>query len=542
MEKTMMDSVDIAIVRPWSPAAVPVDSLVEDSLGVGYITSSLRNEGINVVIVDAFSMGLSDDNEVINCLGILSPKIVAISLHSFSDYKHFVNISSGYRKIFPDTYQIVGGEHATFLAKEILEQHLSVDAVVCGEGELTLAELAKIILDGKAPEYVPGAVIRKYDGELVDGGFRAGIEDLDLIPRPHKDTIEIAIRYGRSSAVSILSGRGCTHKCTFCTANTYLRLGGGKVWRRREPKKVVDEFEWLAKNYLGRPGVHPMIQFQDVIFLGTSRQSIKWTEDFLNELEERNLNVPYYFMARADAIIANKHLLPRLSASGLVSVEVGIETGIDRILEGYNKKNSRFRTSVAIELLQNNNICYDASGFIMFDPEITLEELRENALFLRNLGHATWDRYVTRLQVFPGTAIKNELMEKGLFDDNAALDDVYAYKFRDSRVEKLAKYVWIYHDSIHRLNILMREGRAIVARQHREHLNNDQDIQRAIERSQDLYCESFLTLISQLEEGTLEINFEPLIEKFLKQVIGMENDFHNLFSFKTHSHSLANYT
>lgn len=523
-----MNNIDIALVRPWSPSAVPPDALVEDSLGIGYLSSFLRSKDINVVVIDAFTMGFSDE-EVIACIEELMPKVIAISLHSFADYKHFVKISAGTRESLPSSYQVVGGEHATFLANEILEANPSVDSVVRSEGELTLLEITQTVLRGEIPESIMGAVIRRDDGCLIDGGFRPAIEDLDAIPRPHKDVIDMALRLGRPAAVSLLSGRGCTHKCTFCTANTYLRLGGGKVWRRRSPKEVADEFQWLAETYIGKPHIHPMIQFQDVIFLGTSRQSKRWTEGFVDELEQRSLKVPYYFMSRADAIIANQHVLPRLADSGLVSVEVGIETGVDRILEAYSKRNSRAGTLEAIGLLQAHNICYDASGFIMFDPDVTLEELRENAPFLRDLGHATWDRYVTRLQVFPGTAIKNELIEKELYDPNPALDDVYAYNFRDSRVAELVKYVSMYDVSIHRLNNLIRQGRAQIAKQRLEEEANTKELQHLIKQSQHIYCEHFLTLIKLVENGTIAEYFEAQIADLLSQVKVMEANFHDVF-------------
>lgn len=511
-----MDSWDVALVRPWAPSAAPAGSLVEDSLGIGYLTSTLRAMNFRVAVVDAYTLGLTDQ-QTARCVSELAPRITAISLHSFADFKHFVAISRLIREMLPASIQIVGGEHATFLASEILQQVRSVDGVVRGEGEATLVELLSHLRDGSFPTLVQGAMLRAPGGEILDGGFRPGIHDLDALPRPAKDIIELAILQQKPAAVSLLSGRGCTHKCTFCTANTYLRLGGGQVWRRRSPHEVAEEFEWLTKTYLGQPGIHPMIQFQDVIFLGTSRQSIEWTDAFLTELENRHLRVPYYFMSRADAVIANQHLLERLASSGLASVEVGIETGVDRILLSYNKRNSRGGTLKAIELLQQHRICYDASGFIMFDPDVTLDELRDNGSFLRTLGHATWDRYVTRLQVFPGTGIKKELLATGRFNPAAALDDVYAYSFRDPLVGALVPHVWLYDPCIHELNNYVRESRMAImtaGRQNRE-LPETADL---VSETQDFYCSHFLQLIDSASAGTLMESSTQLRRAFLQQV------------------------
>src|SRR6204780_2989371 len=486
-----MTSPDVLIVRPWAPSAVPPDALVEDSLGVGYVTASLREAGYAVVTLDAFTFQFKDE-EIIECVIRLSPRVVGISLHSFADYKHCIAICEGIRKQAPQIYRVLGGEHATFLAREILEQHSSVDAVVVGEGEETIVEIVSRVLNGKAVGRIVGAMTRSGDLSIIDGGFRPAISDLDALPNPHKDPVETAIRVGRPVAVSILTGRGCTHKCTFCTANTFLRLGGGLVWRRRRPAAGVDEMQNLIQKYMGKAEVHPLIQFQDVIFLGTSPSAKRWAEEFVSELEIRGLGAPYYFMTRAEAIVANASLLPRLVRTGLNSVEIGIESGVDRILQAYNKENSVDRTETAIQLLRSNGICYDASGFIMFDPRLTLEELRTSALFLQKIDHATWDRYITRLQVFPGTVIRDQLAQEGLFEQNGELDDVYSYRFMDPRVGELADCMWFYDDSIRMLDNAMRTAKSALADTIRQGGQSNPGLLRALELAQYLYCEHFL--------------------------------------------------
>jgi anaerobic magnesium-protoporphyrin IX monomethyl ester cyclase len=510
-------SLDVLLVRPWAPSAVPPDALVEDSLGVGYLAASLRQAGLSVAVLDAFTFYF-DDKETVRAILELSPRVLGISLHSFADYRHCVAIADAVSAERPDIYRVLGGEHATFLAREIMERHRNVDAVVVGEGESTFLDLVSRTINQVAPTPVVGAMTRSLDGSILDGGARPAIPDLNALPWPDKDAVETAILAGRNVAVSLLTGRGCTHKCTFCTANSFLRLGGGVVWRRREPRKVVDELERLARQYAGRPGVHPMIQFQDVIFLGTSPNAIEWTRDFVSEMERRKLRVSFYIMARAEAILANSEMLSRLVACGLTSVEIGVETGVDRILQLYNKLNSADRTEQAIALLLENGVCYDASGFIMFDPRMTLEEVRSSALFLRKIEHATWDRYVTRLQVFPGTVIRNQLIVEGLFNANGSLDDVYAYRFSDPRVATLASHVWYYDDSLRYLDNAMRFAKAKLAEEVRTGAAPSMLLHRALELAQNVYGEYFLRLVEFAEQHILVQKFEEVVREFLVEV------------------------
>jgi len=512
-----MQSPDVAIVRPWNPSAAPAGALIEDSLGVGYLLSSLRAAHFSATVVDAFIFGF-DAEQTVDCILELDPVVVAISLHSFADYQPFKTIIERLAREAPDIMLVVGGEQATFTAEQLMEEFAALDAVVRGEGEITLPKIVATVLGKETMKEIKGAIVRSENGELLDGGFRESVGDLDELPWPHKDVVSLALQENKPVAVSLLTGRGCTHKCTFCTANTFLRLAGGKVWRRRRPDKVADEFEWLARKWAGKHSVHPMIQFQDVIFLGTSTQAKKWAEEFVSELEQRNLSTPFYFMARAEAILANEALMPRLAKVGLASVEVGIECGVDRILQLYNKRNSSARSLDAITILQDNNICYDASGYIMFDPRATLDELRENARYLFQLGHATWDRYVTRLQVFPGTELRNQLIENGLFDKNAQPDDVYAYRYEHAKSVELLQYIWMYGTPVSHLDALIHEARNLRTAMLRSGQAGHTSLSAVIEGAERLFCDHFLGLADLVEQGRAEDEFQQVMEEFYVRV------------------------
>jgi radical SAM superfamily enzyme YgiQ (UPF0313 family) len=518
---------DVALVRPRDMRAVPPGAPVQDPLGVGYLAATLRRDGHDVLVLDAHAMEL-DDGGLTACLAELRPRVVGLSLHSFSDYQHCVSLSRGIRSLSKPPYCIWGGEHATFHAENILRQHPEVDAVVLGEGEETLCELVKAVLQSdrsidsirSGVGFVPvvGAVTRGPGNTIVNGGFRHAIEELDSLPDPHKDIIEIGLRNGKSVGLSVLTGRGCTHRCRFCTAHDFLRLGGGKVWRRRSPIAVVDEVERLAATYLSHPLAHPVLQFQDVIFLGTSTASKRWIDEYVTELERRDIRVPFYCMARADAIIANAAILPRLVNVGLWSVEMGIESGVDRILQSYNKQNSSSDNQHAVELLRRHGVTFDASGFIMFDPFMTVDELRENALYLTQFGAATWDFFVTRLQLYPGTPLRDDMIRKGLFDGGDDIGRTSGYVFEDPIVGRVADYTYYYDLSIRTLDLALRDAKAAVAMAIRKKAEPRQALEDAIDLVHRTYCCHLLALIEAAKSGESDVVMTNLIEVFMHRV------------------------
>jgi radical SAM superfamily enzyme YgiQ (UPF0313 family) len=526
----MQTSSRVVLARARDFGAVPPGAPVQDPLGVGYLAAALRSRGHEVAVVDAHALNL-DDSGVAECVAALQPSVVGLSLHSFADYPHCLTISRALATMTPRPYCIWGGEHATFHAERILRQHAEVDAVALGEGEETMCALVDFALGRNRPvdagrlrlasrdaEGITGAVIRGCDGLPRHGGFRESLSDLDAVPSPHKDVVELALAAGRPVSLSILTGRGCTHRCSFCTAHEFMRLAGGTVWRRRSPKCVVDELQRLVDRYLSNRLVHPVVQFQDVIFLGTSPASRRWVREFVNEMNQRNMRVPFYCMSRADAILGNEDILPELVQVGLWSVEMGIEAGVDRILNLYNKLNSAEDNQRAVMLMRRLGITFDASGYIMFDPRMTLEELRTNARHLARFGAATWDFFVTRLQLYPGTAIRDEMIERGVF---TAIDDIgctVGYAFEDPRVGAVAEHTLYYSMSIRTLDLLLRDAKAEIANAIRARRVAPQVLEDAVTLVHRMYCDHLLALTDCAEAGDIEVEAPMLIERFLSRV------------------------
>ena len=78
----------------------------------------------------------------------------------------------------PEVTTILGGRTATESPRYWLEACPNVDAVVCGDGEQAMAEIA----EGRKWSEVAGLVYRGDDGQLVQSAARNAPLDNDLIP------------------------------------------------------------------------------------------------------------------------------------------------------------------------------------------------------------------------------------------------------------------------------------------------------------------------------------------------------------------------
>ncbi len=137
---------------------------------------------------------------------------------------------------------------------------------------------------------------------------------------------------------------------------------------------------------------------------------------------------------------SDNELLNLLFKAGLESVTVGIESGSDLSLSLFNKKATLKDCHEFIKIMDSKHV-YLAYGFIMFHPYASIQELKQNAIFLYNekLSYMI-EAYYVQLKAFPHTPIYNKIKNDGLLIETET-NSLYSYKFIDEKVERLVKKI-----------------------------------------------------------------------------------------------------
>ncbi len=225
-----------------------------------------------------------------------------------------------------------GGPHPTVLPEHSLNQDF-VDMICLGEGEETLRELVE---RGGDPAGVAGLWYKK-DGEIVCNGPRAPIQDLGILPHPARDLVDMEA-YARTwysltaaspelRGTSLIASRGCPFSCTYCQP-TLDRIFG-KHLRRRPVPHMIDELRQLREKYR-----LDAFMLEDDTFIAHNG----WAMEFATSLRDSGLNYKWGCNVRADLVVRSPHLVEEMARAGLVQVNMGIESGSQRILdEWYNK-------------------------------------------------------------------------------------------------------------------------------------------------------------------------------------------------------------
>ncbi|MEM2677978.1 MAG: cobalamin-dependent protein, partial [Thermofilaceae archaeon] len=133
-----------ADVTPLARSRRPKSEYPMMPMGLFTIADYLARNGVEVRLVNlALERILYPHADVRQLLKGYDADIAAVSLHWFVHTHGAIETARIVRAMLPNTKVVLGGFTSSFFAREILERYSFIDAVVVGEGEETLLELAR---------------------------------------------------------------------------------------------------------------------------------------------------------------------------------------------------------------------------------------------------------------------------------------------------------------------------------------------------------------------------------------------------------------
>ena len=253
---------------------------------------------------------------------------------------------------------VLGGPESANHPHEYLAR--GADVIVVGEGEQTMADLLPALAT-RGPHRlhdVAGTIFRDEAGTCVSAPPRALIADLDSVPWPDRQAIDVQAyvdlwrtHHGRGS-VNLITARGCAYRCNWCSHSVY-----GFTHRRRSVIDCADEVEWIRDTY------HPdQLWYADDVF--TIHPS--WLTAFARELDRRGIRLPFETITRADRMLRDE-VVDALAALGCYRIWIGAESGSQRILDAMQRGVTREQVQQASHAAQRRGI--EVGMFLMWGYE-----------------------------------------------------------------------------------------------------------------------------------------------------------------------------
>lgn len=360
------------IAGNWPPSWVP------------YVGGALKTAGFtDIRFVDAMTNYI-DDEPLAAIIAEYQPDVVMATAITPMIYKSQDTLRIA-KSVCPDAVTIMGGIHPTYMYREVLAEAPWVDYIIRGEGEEISVNLLRAIADGqdkKGRESILGIAFLDDAGHVIATPAHPPIRDLNtLTPDWTLLDWERYIYTPLNVRVAVPNfARGCPFRCRFCSQWKFWRK-----YRARNPKKFVDEIEYLVKEH----NVGFFILADEEPTISKARFVA-----LCNELIERNLPVHWGINTRVTDILRDEADLPLYRKAGLVHVSLGTEAAAQLNLNVFRKETTIADNKRAVKLLRDNGIVAEVQ-YIMGLPSETAETIEETYRMARDWGAdmTNWNMY-----------------------------------------------------------------------------------------------------------------------------------------------------
>lgn len=323
----------------------------------------------------------------------------------------------------PSCLVVCGGPYASASWKRVAGDP-NIDITLIGEGELTFIEILDRHFAGLNLDQIKGTAYRLESGEIKKMAPRESIMDLDRLPYPAYDMINLDFYGGVQSMapignrryMALFTSRACPYQCTYCHDIF------GKTFRAMSAENLVKQIEF----YIERYGIRDFEIYDDIWNLDRNR-----VRKFCELVIEKKLDITFHFPNAIRMDIMDDELLALVKKAGCGFLAVAVESASKKVQKEIRKNNK-------IEKIKHNIAAADKVGtftmgyFMIGFPNETYREILQTCHFMITSRLTT--AVIFSVTPFEGTKL---FEETGSCADQSFKMEEYVYgDYRLSRVPK----------------------------------------------------------------------------------------------------------
>jgi len=394
-------------------------------LGLMYLSANLKKDikNLDIKIYDLHLEGIkkSQNKESVDWVKMtkkvveeFKPDLVGLTVMFGAHFNAAKLVGESIKKDYPEIVIVSGGVHVTGLVKEKTNELDYNDFVSSRESEKGFTQLIQYLnndtdkVNGITP--IKTNLVRNKD-DFLDQAII--VEHVDELPMPDFGMVDIHsyYKYGILSAAqtvdydtplaTMLTVRGCTARCTFCSVRNFNGFGV----RTHSPERVLKEISILYENY----GIRH-IDFVDDDFTVSKERVIKICE----MLKQKKYNLTWSCGNGIRLGSCDDELLTHMADAGCTYVSFGIESGDGDMLKEMKKPLNLKILEKKAPLLDRHPRIYYRANFITGYPGERPDQL---ARTFQVAEKYSWDWSLFSLcKPLPDTELYNKILE-GKFEN-----------------------------------------------------------------------------------------------------------------------------
>lgn len=324
------------------------------------------------------------------------PDVVGITSFSvkFPSARRIAAIAKDYSSKVP---VVMGGQHATIITDEVLSDP-NIDFVVKGEGEITFVDFLHQFSGDQRWESILGLSF-KTSNRVVHNAPRPLAANLDELAFPARQCLYDLEHYESHALGKLFASRGCPYQCNYC--------GTQNIWtyklRHHSAQRIVEEIRLTRKEY----GTTFFTFFDDVFGIDKKRAM-----ELTDQMIAANLGIKWDCLTRANLV--SDELLINMKKAGCTKIDMGVESGSDKVLKDTKKGVSIKQIKEGARLIRKHKI-FLYMFFMIGLPTETEEDAQLTKDLLEELK-PDWAG-ISIFTPIPGTEIYKDLLKQGTIPD-----------------------------------------------------------------------------------------------------------------------------
>ncbi len=291
------------------------------AINAKYIHTSLAVRCLYRAVRDDFDAQMCEYTVNDNIMHITSgiyrsgADVVAIGCYIWN-YSIVRTVCDNIKKASPGTYIVLGGPEVSYHPERVLEE-CCADAVIMGEGEVTVRDLFDALHRGDTPADIAGVAYRSGD-EIVRNMPRPPVEKLDDLPFVYDDTIDTY----KNRIIYYESSRGCPFSCSYCLSGER-----GKV-RYLSIERVKQDIDFFVSHKV------PLVKFVDRTFNADRARA----KEIFKYIIATAADTRFHMELAGDLLDGETIELLAAAPPHIMQFEIGVQTTNSRTMEAINRK------------------------------------------------------------------------------------------------------------------------------------------------------------------------------------------------------------